>query len=115
MQGAHVHAKPSLPQGADKSQNCQTTNLLGCKKPSKMVPPADIAPDENVVDVVKLAKEVSLRNTYFLRHLCMRISDTHYCDLVSFLFFFTQEVRKYITHATYTNAVKLEDNPLALW
>ncbi len=30
-------------------------------------------------------------------------------------FFLTQEVRKYITHATYTNAVKLEDNPLALW
>jgi hypothetical protein len=110
-----VHAKPSLPHSADKSQNCQTTNLLGCKKPSKMVPPADIAPDENVVDVVKLAKEVSLRNAYFLRPLCIRISDTHYCDLVSFLFFFTQEVRKYITHATYTNAVKLEDNPLAWW
>ncbi len=76
MQGAHVHAKPSLPQGADKSQNCQTTNLLGCKKPSKMVPPADIAPDENVVDVVKLAKEVSLRNTNFLRPHCIRFSDT---------------------------------------
>ena len=80
-----------------------------------MVPPADISPDENVFDVVKLAKEVSLTNTYFLRPLCIRISDTHYCDLVSFLFFFTQEVRKYITHATYTNAIKLEDNPLAWW
>ena len=110
-----VHAKPSLPHGDDKSHNCQTTNLLGCKKPSKMVPPADIPPDENVVDVVKLAKEVSLTNTYFLRPLCIRIIDTHYCDLVSFLIFFIQEVHKYIRHATYTHAVKLEDNPLAWW
>ncbi len=80
-----------------------------------MVSPPDIVPDENVVDVVKLDKEVSLRNTYFLRPLCKRISDTHYCDQVSFLFFFTQEVRKYITHDTYTNIVKLEDNPLTWW
>ncbi len=68
-----VHAKPSLPHSADKSQNCQTTNLLGCKKPSKMVPSADITPDENVVDVVKIAKEFSLRNTYFLKPLCIRV------------------------------------------
>jgi hypothetical protein len=89
-----VHAKPSLPHGVDKSQNCQTTNLLGCQKTSKMVPPVDIVTGENVVDVVKLAKEVSLTNTYFLRPLCIRISDTHYCDLVSFLFFFTQKKTK---------------------
>ncbi len=64
-----VHVKPSLPHSDGKSQNCQTTNLLGYKKPSKMVSPSDIVSDENVVDVVKLTKEVSLRNTYFLRPL----------------------------------------------
>ncbi len=26
-----------------------------------------------------------------------------------------QEIRQYITHASYTNAVKLEDNPLQWW
>ena len=30
-------------------------------------------------------------------------------------FLFTQEIRQYITHATYTNPVKLEDSPLAWW
>ncbi len=41
---------------------------------------------------------------------------THYCSWrVSFLFFFTQEIRQYITHSSYTNAVNLEDNPSAWW
>ena len=75
---AHVPEQTSLPHSTHKSQNSQSTNLLGCKKPSKMVPPPDIALDENVVDVAKLAKEVSntyfhlfskTRNTYFLRPL----------------------------------------------
>ena len=63
----HAAEQTSLPHRRNKSQNSQSTNLLGCKKPSKMVPPPDIVPDENVVDVAKLAKEV--RNTYFLRPL----------------------------------------------
>ncbi len=50
-------------------ENSQTTNLLGCKKTSKMVPPPDIAPHQNVVDAAKLAKEVSPSNTNFLRPL----------------------------------------------
>ena len=38
---------------------------------------------------------------------------THYCesDVVSFLFVFTQDIRQYITHVSYTNPVKLEDTP----
>ena len=55
----HVPDQTSLPHNTHKSQNSQTTNLLGCKKPCKMVPPPDIVPDENVVDVAKLAKEVT--------------------------------------------------------
>jgi hypothetical protein len=35
----------------DKSDNSQKTNLLGCKKTSKMVLPPDLAPAQNVVDV----------------------------------------------------------------
>ena len=54
---------------SDKSDNSQKTNLLGCKKTSKMVPPPDLAPAQNVVDVAKLAKEVIPRNTDFLRPL----------------------------------------------
>jgi hypothetical protein len=53
----------------DKSDNSQKTNLLGCKKTSKMVPPPDLAPAQDVVDVAKLAKEVIPRNTYFRRPL----------------------------------------------
>ena len=88
----HAAEQTSLPHRRNKSQNSQSTNLLGCKKPSKMVSPPDIVSDENVVDVAKFSKEVSTRNSYFLRPLCIRISDTHYCDVVSFLFFCTQEV-----------------------
>ena len=65
----HVPEQTSLPHSTHKSQNSQTMNLLGCKNPSKMVPPPDITPDKNVVDVAKLAKEVSPKNTYFLRPL----------------------------------------------
>ena len=54
---------------SDKSGNSQKTNLLGCKKTSKMVPPPDLAPAQDVVDVAKLAKEVIPRNTYFRRPL----------------------------------------------
>jgi hypothetical protein len=57
------------PHSTDKSDNSQTTNLFGCKKTSKMVPPPDLAPAQNVVDVAKVAKEVILRNTNFLRPL----------------------------------------------
>jgi len=53
----------------DKSDNSQKTNLLGCKKTSKMVPPPDLTPAQNVVDVANLAKEVIPRNTNFLRPL----------------------------------------------
>ncbi len=53
----------------------------------------------------------------FLDLFCTRIGDTHYCDVVSFLFFFffTQEIRQYITHSSYTNPVNLDDNPLVWW
>ena len=54
---------------SDKSDNSQKTNLLGCKKTSKMVPPPDLVPAQDVVDVAKLAKEVIPRNTNFLRPL----------------------------------------------
>jgi hypothetical protein len=52
-----------------KPPNSQSTNLLGCKKASKMVPPPATAPDENVIDVAKLDKEASPRNTCFPRPL----------------------------------------------
>ena len=35
--------------------------------------------------------------------------------MVSFLLSFTQEIRQYITHSSYTNPVKLENNTLAWW
>ncbi len=54
---------------SDKSDTSQKTNLLGCKKTSKMVPPPDLTPAQDVVDVAKLAKEVIPRNTYFRRPL----------------------------------------------
>jgi hypothetical protein len=53
----------------DKSDNSQKTNLLGCKKTSKMVPPPDLTPAQNVVDVAKVVKEVIPRNINFLRPL----------------------------------------------
>jgi hypothetical protein len=40
---------------------------------------------------------------------------THYCDVVSFLFLFPQEIRQYIRHASYTYPVNLEDSPLVWW
>jgi hypothetical protein len=58
-----------LNPSTDKSDNSPKTNLLGCKKTSKMMPPPDLAPAQNVVDVAKLAKEVIPRNTYFRRPL----------------------------------------------
>ena len=65
----HVAEPTTLPHSTDKSDNSQTTNLFGCKKTSKMVPPPDLAPAQNVVDVAKVAKEVIPRNTNFLRPL----------------------------------------------
>jgi trehalose utilization protein len=58
-----------LNPSTDKSDNSQKTDLLGCKKTSKMVPPPDLAPAQDVVDVAKVAKEVIPRNTYFRRPL----------------------------------------------
>ncbi len=40
---------------------------------------------------------------------------THYCDVSHSYFSLHKEIRQYITHASYTNAVNLEDNPLAWW
>jgi hypothetical protein len=54
---------------SDKSDNSQKTNLFGCKKTSKMAPPPDWAPAQDVVDVAKLANDVIPRNTYFRRPL----------------------------------------------
>ena len=70
-QSVHVAAPDALflNPSTDKSDNSQTTNLLGCKKTSKMVPPPDLEPAQNVVDVAKVAKEVIPRNTNFLRPL----------------------------------------------
>ena len=63
----HVAEPTTLPHSTDKSDN---SNLFGCKKTSKMVPPPDdLAPAQNVVDVAKVAKEVIPRNTNFLRPL----------------------------------------------
>jgi hypothetical protein len=59
----------TLPHRTDKSDDSQSTNLLGCKKTSKIAPPADLTPAQNVVDVAKLAKEVSPRNSKFVRPL----------------------------------------------
>ncbi len=68
-QSVHVTEPDGLPDSTDKSDNSQKTNLLGWKKTSKMVPPPDLAPAQNVVDVGKLDKEVIPRNTNFLRPL----------------------------------------------
>ena len=65
----HVAEQTSLPHSTQKRPNSQSTNLLGCKKASKMVPPPATTHDENVVDVVKLAKEVSPRRSCFPRPL----------------------------------------------
>jgi hypothetical protein len=62
----NVAEPTTLPHSTDKSYN---SNLLGCKKTSKMVPPPALAPAQNVVDVAKVAKEVIPRNTNFLRPL----------------------------------------------
>ena len=35
--------------------------------------------------------------------------------MVSFLFFFTQEILRYRTHVSYNYPVMLEDNPLVWW
>jgi hypothetical protein len=58
-----------LNPSTDKSDNSQKTNLLGCKKTSKMVPPPHLTATQNVVDVANLVKEVIPRNTNFLRPL----------------------------------------------
>ena len=65
----HAPEQTSLPHSTHKSQNSQTRNLLGCKKLSKLVPQTVTVPDKNVVDVTKLAHQVSPRSTYFLRPL----------------------------------------------
>jgi hypothetical protein len=46
-----------------------TTNLLGWKKPSKMVPPPHLAPAQNVLNVANLAEEVSPTDTNCLSPL----------------------------------------------
>jgi hypothetical protein len=58
-----------LNPSTDKSDNSQKSNLLGCKKTSKMVSPPHLTVAQNVVDVANLAKEVIPRNTNFLRPL----------------------------------------------
>jgi hypothetical protein len=65
----HVVEPTTLPHNTDKSDISQTTNLLGYKKTSKMVSPPNLATAKNVVDVVKVVKEVIPRHTNFLRPL----------------------------------------------
>jgi hypothetical protein len=47
--------------------NSQTTNLLGCNKASEMTTGPVTVSSQAVVDVNMLVKQVSPRNTYFLR------------------------------------------------
>ena len=62
---AHVDEPTRPPESPRPSDNSHPTNLLGCKKPSKMVPPPHLAPGQNVLDVANLAKEVSPTDTNF--------------------------------------------------
>jgi hypothetical protein len=66
---AHVDEPTRHTDSNHQSVNSHTTNLLGCKKTPKVVPPPALAPAQNVVDVAKVAKEVIPRNTNFLRPL----------------------------------------------
>ena len=65
----HVPEQTSLPHSTQKRPNSQNTNLLGWKKASKMVLPPVTVSEQNVVDVAKLAKEVSPRSSCFPRPL----------------------------------------------
>ena len=66
---AHVDEPTRPPESPRPSDNSHPTNLLGCKKPSKMVSPPHLAPGQNVLDVANLAKEVSPTDTNFLSPL----------------------------------------------
>ena len=66
---AQVDEPTRLPQSPHTSDKSHTTNLLGCKTPSKMVPPPQLAPVQNVLDVANLAKEVSPTDTNCLSPL----------------------------------------------
>ena len=66
---AQVDEPKRPPQSPHTSDKSHTTNLLGCKKPSKMVPPPHLAPAQNVLDVANLAKEVSPTDTNCLSPL----------------------------------------------
>ncbi len=72
----HVPEPTVLPHSTDKSDNSQTTNLLGCKKTSKMESTPDFASVRNVVDVVKVVKEVIPRNTNFKNFFLFFLSRT---------------------------------------
>ena len=65
----HSPEQTSLPHNTHKSQNSQTTNLVGWKKSSKMVSPTVTVSDKNTVDVTKREQQVSPRSTYFVRPL----------------------------------------------
>jgi hypothetical protein len=69
-----------------------------------MVPSPDLVSPQNVIDVVKVVTEVIPRNTNFLRPLLYTyLWHTLLCVVISFLSFFTQKIRQYITHISYTN------------
>ena len=57
-ESVHVAAPDALflNPSTDKSDNSQKTNLLTCKKTSKMVPTPDLAPAQNVVNVPNLSR-----------------------------------------------------------
>ena len=61
----HVDTPTRHTDSNHQSVNSHTTNLFGCKKTPKVVPPVALAPAQNVVDVENLAKEVSPRNNNF--------------------------------------------------
>jgi hypothetical protein len=62
---AHVDEPTRHTDSHHQSVNSHTTNLLGCKKTPKVVPPSAVASAQNVVDFANLAKEVSPRYTNF--------------------------------------------------
>jgi hypothetical protein len=64
-QSVHVDEPTRHTDSHHQSVNSHTTNLLGCKKTPKVVPPSAVASAQNVVDFANLAKEVSPRYTNF--------------------------------------------------
>ncbi len=62
-QSVHVDEPTRHTDSNHQSVNSHTTNLLGCKKTPKVVPPSAVASAQNVVDFANLAKEVSPRYT----------------------------------------------------